>query len=133
QNPLKRPAFSPRSPLENLPTCPRPANRPPMSKPPRAAPPQPHDTLFKWTFSQRDHAAGLLRATLPKALVAEIDFRTLRLEKGSYVDRALRSRHSDLVFSARIRDKKLYFYVLIEQQREVQALMVLRMGIYMMR
>src|SRR5690349_13253939 len=104
-----------------------------MSTPPSAFVPQPHDKLFKWTFSQRDHAVGLFRATLPKALVAEIDFSTLRLEKGSYVDRALRSRRSDLVFSARIRGKKLYFYVLIEQQREVQALMVLRMGIYMMR
>lgn len=100
---------------------------------PRAAPPQPHDALFKWAFSQRHHAAGLLRAVMPAAWVSGTDFRSLRLEKGSFVNRALRSRHSDLVFSVRMRDRLVYCYLLVEQQREVQALMVARMGIYMMR
>src|SRR5690242_19695279 len=65
-----------------------------MPKPLRAsALTQPHDALFKWIFSQREHAAGLLKATLPPALVEAVDWRTLRLEKGSFVDRALRHRH----------------------------------------
>src|SRR5690349_766946 len=97
---------------------------------PRAVPPkppaQPHDALFKWTFSQREHAAGLLRAALPEAWVQRADFRTLRLEHASFVNRALRSRHSDLVFSIRARGKKIYFYILVEQQRRVQALMIAR-------
>lgn len=58
---------------------------------------------------------------------------TLRVEKGSFVDPALRSRHSDLVLSARMGPGRIYVYILVEQQRDVEALMVLRMGVYMMR
>ncbi|TKD12348.1 Rpn family recombination-promoting nuclease/putative transposase [Polyangium fumosum] len=105
-----------------------------MPKPRRPDPlSQPHDALFKWAFSQREHAVGLLRAALPKELADGIDWGTLRLEQGSFVDRALRHRHGDLVFSARIRGKKVYFHALVEQQRDVDPLMVFRMGVYMFR
>jgi len=108
-----------------------------MPKPPRApgaeALKQPHDALFKWVFSQRKHAKGLLKATLPRELAAVIHWASLRLEKGSYIDEALRSRHSDLVFSTQIRGAPMYIYTLIEQQRDVEALMVFRVGLYMMR
>ena len=105
-----------------------------MPKSPREeASPQPHDALFQWTFSQREHGAGLLKAALPPALASAVDFSTLRVEKGSFVDRALRSRHSDLVLSARMRGEPVYFYALIEQQRRVEALMVLRILVYMTR
>jgi Putative transposase, YhgA-like len=108
-----------------------PKPKPPMSRPGEL--PQPHDALFKWTFSQREHAVGLLQAALPPALVAAIDWSTLRVEKGSFVDRALRSRHSDLVLSARLGDERLFFYAILEQQRDVEPLMVFRLGLYMMR
>ncbi len=74
---------------------------------------QPHDRLFKWTFSRPEHAAGLLRAALPEAWAQSADFSTLRHEPGSFVSQALQSRHSDLLFSIRMRGQKLYFYVLI--------------------
>ncbi len=58
--------------------------------------PQPHDSLFKYVFSQREHATGLLKAVLPPDVTAAVAWDTLALQKGSFVDRALRSRHSDL-------------------------------------
>ncbi|MCC6558063.1 MAG: Rpn family recombination-promoting nuclease/putative transposase, partial [Polyangiaceae bacterium] len=58
------------------------------ARPRREMLPQPHDALFKWTFGQRQHAAGLLRAALPPEVVAAIDFRSLRIEKDSFVDPA---------------------------------------------
>ncbi len=94
---------------------------------------QPHDRLFKWTFSQRKHAAGLLRAILPKDVVAAVNWSSLKLESGTYVSKALRQRHSDLVFSVKVRDKTVYVYVLVEQQRALDKLMVARMGGYLMR
>jgi predicted transposase YdaD len=51
----------------------------------------------------------------------------------SFVSRALRSRHLDLLFSVKIRGEEAYVYVLLEQQRKVEALMILRMGTYMWR
>ncbi|MEP7125494.1 MAG: Rpn family recombination-promoting nuclease/putative transposase [Byssovorax sp.] len=94
---------------------------------------QPHDALFRWTFSQREHAAGLLRAALPKALASVVDWTSLRVEKGTFVDQALRSRHSDLVLSARVGDEPVYFHAILEHQRDVEKLMIFRMGLYMMR
>ena len=59
----------------------------------------PHDALFKWVFSQRQHAIGLLKAALPEAVVKAVRWKTLRLERGSFVDPALRTdpdtRHVD--------------------------------------
>lgn len=105
-----------------------------MAKSPRGkAATQPHDGLVKWTFSQREHAIGLLKAALPKAVVEATDWSTLRVEKGSFVDRALRHRHSDIVLSARMDGEPVFFYTLIEHQRTVEALMIFRMGLYMWR
>ena len=105
-----------------------------MPQPKRRRPlASPHDALFRWTFSQREHAIGLLKAALPEAVVRAVSWSTLRVEESSFVDVALRSRYSDLVLSARMGAGRAYFYVLIEQQRAVEALMVFRMGAYMMR
>jgi hypothetical protein len=60
----------------------------------------PHDGLFKATFSQVEHAAGELRAILPPALVTRLDFSTLTLCPGSFVDEAFSWRHTDLLFTA---------------------------------
>jgi predicted transposase/invertase (TIGR01784 family) len=103
-----------------------------LRSPRKGAPTHPHDALFNWTFSQREHAMGLLKAAVPPALAAAVDFRTLRLEKGSFVDKALRSRHSDLVFSARLGGTVTYIYMLVEHERDVEAVMVFRMALYIM-
>jgi Putative transposase, YhgA-like len=63
-----------------------------------------HDALFKATFSQVEHAAGELQAILPPALSARIDFATLTLCPGNFVDPDLRQRYTDLLFSAEIAD-----------------------------
>jgi len=84
---------------------------------------QPHDALFRWAFSQHRHAVGLLKACLPTEMTATTTWSTLRLESGTHVDRSLRRRHCDLVFSARMRGKPVFFYVLVEQQRNVEPLM----------
>jgi predicted transposase YdaD len=62
-------------------------------------PPNPHDALFKWTFSQPELAAAELRAVLPPALVARLDLERLVLAEGSFVDRDLQGSHADRLFS----------------------------------
>src|SRR5512140_1913349 len=94
---------------------------------------QPHDGLFKYAFSQREHAAGLLRAILPPDVIAALAWDTLKLEPGSFVDDALRARHTDLLFSVRQGAAEVYLYTLIEHQRDVDPLLVFRGGVYMVR
>jgi predicted transposase YdaD len=92
-----------------------------------------HDALFKATFSQVEHAIGLLRQALPAALVARIDFETLELRPGSFVDEDLKERHTDLLFTVAIDGKRALVYVLLEHQSSDDALMPFRMLRYMVR
>ncbi|MBK8251830.1 MAG: Rpn family recombination-promoting nuclease/putative transposase [Polyangiaceae bacterium] len=94
---------------------------------------QPHDGLVKWTFSQKSHAASLLKAALPQEVVVAIDWGSLRVEKDSFIDRSLRKRHTDLLWSAKVRGERVFFYALIEHQREVELLMIFRFGQYLWR
>ena len=80
---------------------------------------QPHDAIIKFTFSQREHAAGLLRAALPSEIVAAIRWGTLKLEKVHFVDRGLRGRQADLLFSAETSAERIYVHVLLEHQSSV--------------
>lgn len=93
----------------------------------------PHDALFLYTFSSVEHAAGALRAMLPPALAAEVDFSTLSLSPGHFVDSQLDGRRTDLLFSARIAGRKAFVYLLFEHQSSADALMLLRLLEYMTR
>jgi predicted transposase/invertase (TIGR01784 family) len=92
-----------------------------------------HDSLFKTTFSQVEHAAGELRVILPPVLSASIDFATLALCPGTFVDDDFRHRHADLLFSADVAGKKALLYVLFEHQSTVDPLMLFRLLAYMVR
>ena len=92
-----------------------------------------HDALFKMTFSQVEHAAGELQTVLPPGLSARIDFATLALCAGTFVDEELRQRHTDLLFSAEVAGKKALLYVLFEHQSTVDPLMLFRLLAYMVR
>ena len=60
----------------------------------------PHDAVFKAVFEQPEHAAAELQHVLSADLVAAIDWSSLALEPGSFVDEELADQHSDLLFSA---------------------------------
>ena len=76
----------------------------------------PHDALFKHTFSQPEHAASELQSVLPPALARAVDWSTLRLEPGTFVNDELRPRHSDLLFSAAVGEARVLLYVLFEHK-----------------
>lgn len=61
---------------------------------------QPHDKLFKAGFSDPANAAAFLRWRLPAELAEGIDWDSLRLEPGSFIDSRFRHSQSDLLFSA---------------------------------
>jgi hypothetical protein len=92
-----------------------------------------HDALFKATFSQVEHAAGELRHVLAPELVAHVDFATLALCPGSFVDEALAQRHTDLLFSVSFAERPAFLYVLFEHQSSPDPLMPFRLLRYMVR
>lgn len=88
---------------------------------------QPHDVVFKYTFSAPERAAEELRAVLPTEIAARIDWSTLTLEPGEFVDEELRKQSTDLLFSARIGGRRTLIYLLLEHQSTPDALMPVRM------
>ena len=93
-----------------------------------------HDALFKAAFEQPAHAAGLFRHWLPPALTGEIDWTTLSLEPGSFIDEELAPSHTDLLFSARCRGgQEVKLYVLLEHQSSSDPRMPYRVLRYITR
>jgi len=93
----------------------------------------PHDALFKRVFSDTTHAAGEFRSVLPPALVAALDFKSLSLCPGSFVDQNLRERHTDLLYSVYLREREAFLYLLFEHQSTVDVLMPYRLLSYICR
>jgi hypothetical protein len=94
---------------------------------------QPHDKLFKVTFGDPKNTAALLRAELPEALGAAIDWESLRPEQGSFVDTKFSRGQADLLFSAKVGGREAMLYVLFEHQSTRDPRMVFRLLRYMSR
>ncbi|MEM7589018.1 MAG: Rpn family recombination-promoting nuclease/putative transposase [Myxococcota bacterium] len=67
------------------------------------SPQTPHDRLFKEVFSNPANAASELEFLLPKAVVNRLDLSSLTLQPGEFIDKELRARQSDLLFSAKLK------------------------------
>lgn len=85
----------------------------------------PHDRLFRAVFSDTAEAAGLLQAVVPQELRENVDWNSLRLVEGTFVDDDLRQSESDLMFEAAYRHEtegdgketnRLRLYLLFEHQ-----------------
>jgi predicted transposase YdaD len=95
----------------------------------------PHDAVFKAVFEQPEHAAAELQHVLSADLVAAIDWSSLALEPGSFVDEELADQHSDLLFSATATasQERVFVYLLFEHQSSNDPKMALRLLSYMVR
>lgn len=95
--------------------------------------PTPHDALFRHVFSQPEHAAAELRHVLPKPIVGAIDWETLRVLPGTWVDAELRSSHADLLWSVQLAGHETLVYVLLEHKSAPDAMTPLQLLRYMVR
>lgn len=91
----------------------------------------PHDRLFKATFCQVRRASELFRAVLPPRLARQLDFSTLTLQAGSFVDDTLAARYSDLLFKIQYAGRGVFLYLLFEHQSRPDPLMPYRLMRYM--
>jgi len=78
----------------------------------------PHNALFLSVFSRKQEAIGELRAILPPAIVERINWDTLTLVDGSFIDPRLSHRQSDLLYVAKLDSaEEIGIYILWEQRR----------------
>jgi predicted transposase/invertase (TIGR01784 family) len=94
---------------------------------------QPHDKLFKTGFSDPETAAGFIRTQLPEELASGIDWKSLKLHPGTYIDSQFRQSESDLLFRAEFQSEPIHFYLLFEHQTTEDRYLALRLLRYMVR
>jgi len=111
---------------------PPPPNQPPLDRR-RGGAPTPHDSVFRRIFGVPANAASQLRAVLPPALAGRLDLARLASVPGSFVDEALKWRHSDVLFTAPLDGRDAFVYVLVEHQSSDDSLMAFRVLRYMTR
>ncbi|MGF1656286.1 MAG: Rpn family recombination-promoting nuclease/putative transposase [Verrucomicrobiales bacterium] len=78
---------------------------------------QPHDKLFKSTFSQPENARPFLCHHLPDQLVASLNWATLALQPGSFIDSQFRLSESDLLFAVAKNSGRSLIHILFEHQK----------------
>jgi len=96
----------------------------------------PHDALFRRVFSDPENAAAELRHVLPRELARAIDWETLKVCEGSWVDGRLRSSQADLLCSVELAGRPALVYVLLEHKSwpdRFTALQLLSYGVRIWR
>jgi predicted transposase/invertase (TIGR01784 family) len=77
----------------------------------------PHDHFFRYAFSQVEIARDFLIHYAPAAVVAEFDLATLEVTAESFVDDALHSHHTDLLYRVKLKNGgTAYIYILLEHK-----------------
>jgi hypothetical protein len=84
---------------------------------------QPHAKLFRATFSNPENAAPFLRHHLDAPLPTLVDWNSLSLLAGSFIDSKMAGSEADLLFSANIRGSNALLYLLWEHQHSEAPLM----------
>ncbi|MFO0277537.1 MAG: Rpn family recombination-promoting nuclease/putative transposase [Planctomycetota bacterium] len=92
-----------------------------------------HDALFRFVFEQPEQMAELLQSQLPPALVAAIDWATLRRLDGTFVDKALQGRVTDLLFEAQLHGAPLLLHVVVDHKSRADWATALQMARYTLR
>ena len=76
----------------------------------------PHDNLFRETWSNRELAIDFLNHYLPDGVLKRIDLRTLEICKDTFVEKDLKAYYSDLLYKVGIDGRAGYVHVLFEHK-----------------
>jgi predicted transposase/invertase (TIGR01784 family) len=87
----------------------------------------PNDAFFKDVFSQPQHATAFFKSHLPPAIVAQVDWPSLKVLPSSFVKSGLQQVQADLLFAVNIGGRDARLYLLFEHQSTVDPTMPLRL------
>ncbi len=95
---------------------------------------QPHDKLFKSSFQDKAPAVAFFRQHLPQELIDGVEWSSLTLQPGSYIDNRFRASESDLLYRVRLHASAQgqsrpdgFVYLLFEHQRQEDRWLALRL------
>lgn len=89
-----------------------------------------HDAAFKGFMTNIDSARDFFEIHLPEPIKSLCNFNTLELTNSSFIDKQLRSRLSDVLYSVQTTHGQGYLYLLVEHQSTPDKLMAWRLMHY---
>ena len=92
---------------------------------------KPHDHLFRSIMARKKVAKEFFLKHLPASLKKIVDFKTLKLQRDSYIGDNLHEQIADLLYSVDFNGISGYIYVLVEHQSKPEKLMPFRILKYM--
>lgn len=94
---------------------------------------QANDKFFKQSMRDIRVAQEFFQTHLPTELLEKIDLSTLKLEKHSFIDETYKNSEADVVYSVTVGATLAYFYLLCEQQTEIDQSIAFRLLVYTVR
>jgi len=91
----------------------------------------PHDTGYKYLLSSKKAFLQLLRSFVQGGWAKDVDEAGLIRVDKSFILQDFQNKEADLVYRAKLKDKEVIFYVLMELQSTVDFLISYRVLLYM--
>ncbi len=96
--------------------------------------PNPHDKLFRDTYSDKENARSFLSQGLPAQVLKLVDLSTLEISKDSFIEKELSDYHSDMLYKVNLTDGSQGFvYVLFEHKSYYDRFVHLQLLEYMVK
>jgi predicted transposase/invertase (TIGR01784 family) len=93
----------------------------------------PHDKLFRQTWSDLETAKSFLHHYLPKEVLALTELDTLEICKDSFVEKDLKDFYFDLLYKVQLAGAESYIYILFEHKSYRDKLTPLQLLEYMLK
>ncbi|ACM61542.1 putative transposase/invertase (TIGR01784 family) [Caldicellulosiruptor bescii] len=94
-------------------------------------PPQEHDSTFKFLFENAKDILFLVRDVIGYSWAKDIQEDSIELANKEFVDEDFLQRRADVIAKAKLKDREVYFYIIIENQSRVDGNMPKRLLEYM--
>lgn len=91
----------------------------------------PHDTGYKHLLRSKQAFLQLLRSFIKHGWEEQVDAASLELVNHSFILQDFQDKEADIVYRAKIKDRDVIFYVLMELQSTVDFLIPYRLLLYM--
>ncbi|MHC9543518.1 MAG: Rpn family recombination-promoting nuclease/putative transposase [Vulcanimicrobiota bacterium] len=91
-----------------------------------------HDRGYRMLLSHPGVVEDLIRSFVSGDFVREIDFGELEPYARSFIAEDYREREADVIWRVKVKERPVYFYILIELQSSADRWMALRMLVYIL-
>jgi predicted transposase/invertase (TIGR01784 family) len=92
-----------------------------------------HDGVTRGFLDEKEVAASFLKEYLPAEITRELDFKTLRVSKDTFVDRKISRYFADILYEIKLRDSLLFIYLLFEHKSAEEKMVGFQFLQYMVK